>query len=77
MNAVLLGDREDARGFALAGGAAGAGDDARGREAELRPPGALPELALVLVSPAVAALAPRALEAFRGRAGAPVVLVLP
>jgi len=77
VNAVLLGDREDARGFALAGWGALPCRDARELESALERLGAGGELALVLVSPAVAALAPRALEAFRARAGAPVVLVLP
>ena len=77
MSAVLLGDREDARGFALAGVAAVPCGDARALESELGRLATAHDLALVLLSPAVAALAPRALEAFRRRTPAPVVLVLP
>jgi hypothetical protein len=77
MSAVLLGDGEDARGFALAGVAAVPCGDARALESELGRLAAAHGLELVLVSAAVAALAPRALEAFRGRPAGPVVLVLP
>jgi vacuolar-type H+-ATPase subunit F/Vma7 len=77
VNAVLLGDVQDARGFALAGFAAVPCGDVREAESALRRVAAAPDLALVLVSPGVAALVPEALDAFRARAAAPVVLVLP
>jgi hypothetical protein len=78
VNAVLLGDRDDARGFGLAGWPALPCRDAREMESALEKLGTEgDDLVLVLVSPAAAALAPGALEAFRGRPGAPIVLVLP
>jgi vacuolar-type H+-ATPase subunit F/Vma7 len=78
MRVLVLGSRDDARGFALAGAVTRAPRDRRELVAALaRVMDERPPVGLVLVSAAIAELAPRAVEAFAAKEGAPPILVLP
>jgi vacuolar-type H+-ATPase subunit F/Vma7 len=77
VNAVVLGGADDARGFALCGWPTRACRDASELTAALAALRGRRDLALVLLSAPAAALAPRAVEAFRAAAARTVVLVLP
>lgn len=73
---LFLGARDEVRGFALAGVPGRTAPDARALEAALEE-AAREGIGLILVSPVVAALAPRAIEALADRLPPPAVLVLP
>jgi vacuolar-type H+-ATPase subunit F/Vma7 len=77
MNAAVLGSADDARGFGLCGWPARACRDVGELTAALAALRERRDLALLLLSADAAALAPRAVEAFRAAAPATVVLVLP
>jgi vacuolar-type H+-ATPase subunit F/Vma7 len=77
VNVCVLGDADDARGFTLAGWPAVPCPDAAAAERALGSAAARRDLALVVVSADVAALAAGGLTALRAQADAPLVLVLP
>jgi vacuolar-type H+-ATPase subunit F/Vma7 len=74
MRVLVLGNADDARGFALAGATAIAPKSRRELETALAH---ATDVGLVLLSAEIAALAPRAVRAFVERPFAPPLLVLP
>jgi hypothetical protein len=74
---MVLGNADDARGFALAGWPARACPDGAALVAALHELRGRADLALLLVSADTDALAPRAADAFRDASPGTVVLVLP
>jgi vacuolar-type H+-ATPase subunit F/Vma7 len=77
MRALVLGDEDDARGFALAGVEACACRDASALKAALERAGSDADVGLIVVAAGVAELDPQAIESARARAGSVLLLVLP
>ena len=78
MKIVVLGDPDDVRGFALAGAYGRAcGDPGELETALAEAVGPEAAVGIVVLSASVAALAPAAVAAARGRADGPIILVLP
>jgi vacuolar-type H+-ATPase subunit F/Vma7 len=78
MRALLVGDVDDARGFALAGVETRVAVEAREVERALAEAArAEPPVGLVIVSAGAAALAPRTVAALAARGEPPAVVVLP
>lgn len=78
MKIIVLGDPDDARGFALAGGhGRSCGDPGQLETALAEAAGPEAAVGIVVLSAPVAALSPVAVAAARGRADGPIVLVLP
>jgi vacuolar-type H+-ATPase subunit F/Vma7 len=77
MRALVLGDEDDARGFALAGVEARACRNASELLAALERATSDADVGLIVVAAAVAALDPPAIGRARARAGSALLLVLP